>query len=384
MRIKIFSIALLLGCLRSLSAQDIYLPVSSTSEAAKSQYFKALQAGEQVNIPGFFDGMKAAVKTDPNFFMAYVNLAFAETAFGQYEKAAAFIKPALAIDPAGFNECEKIHRKALQAWDKDPKADPAKYMEALTAAYPNTAEAHDLAGRSAKWLSKDPKASVKHFLRLLELRPNYGGGYNSLGYSYLELGEMDKAKAAFEKYIALAPKEANAYDSMADYFMTNKEYAKSVEYFDKAAAMGMSSALERADQARAAMKGNVAVVDGLYLAFVKGDVPAVLAVMDAGIVWNEAEGFPYADKNPYIGPDAVLNGVFARIGAEWEYFNLTDIQLHDMSGNQVLATLRYQAKHKTNGKTIDSQTAHLWTLRDGKIIGFQQFTDTKQAAEAVK
>ena len=384
MRNLIFSLALLLGNLTFLSAQDIYLPVSSKSETAKTEYFKALQAAESINIPAFFDGMKAAVKTDPNFFMAYVNLAFAETAFGQYEKAAAYIKPALSIDPAGFNENERIHRKALQAWDKDPKADPAEYMEALTAAYPNTAEAFDLAGRSAKWLSKDPQAALKHLLRLVELRPDFGGGYNSLGYTYMELGEMDKAKAAFEKYIALAPAEPNAYDSMADYFMAKKEYAKSVEYYDKAAAMGMGSAMERADQARAAMKGNVAVVDGLYQAFAKGDVPAVLAVMDANIVWNEAENFPYADKNPYIGPEAVLNGVFARIGAEWEYFNLTDIQLHDMSGNMVLATLRYQAKHKTTRKVIDSQTAHLWTLRDGKIVAFQQFTDTKQAAEAVK
>ena len=129
---------------------------------------------------------------------------------------------------------------------------------------------------------------------------------------------------------------------------------------------------------------NVAVIDGLYQAFAKGDIPAALEPMDAGIVWNEAESFPYADKNPYVGPEAVLNGVFARIGAEWEYWNLTDIELHDVSGNKVLATLRYDAKHKATGKTIDSQTAHLWTLRDGKIIAFQQYTDTKQAADAVR
>ena len=132
------------------------------------------------------------------------------------------------------------------------------------------------------------------------------------------------------------------------------------------------------------LSGNVAVVDGLYQGFSKGDVPAVLALMDAGIVWNEAEGFPYADQNPYIGPDAVLNGVFARIGAEWEYFNLTDIQLQEMSNNQVLATLRYDAKHKETGKKIDSQTAHVWTLKDGKIVAFQQYTDTWQATEAVR
>ncbi|HMO40474.1 MAG TPA: nuclear transport factor 2 family protein [Saprospiraceae bacterium] len=133
-----------------------------------------------------------------------------------------------------------------------------------------------------------------------------------------------------------------------------------------------------------ASSDNVAVVDGLYQAFAKGDVPAVLAVMDANIVWNEAESFPYADRNPYIGPDAVLNGVFARIGEEWAYWNLTDIQLHEMSDNMVLATLRYKAKHKKTGKVIDSQTAHLWTLKDNRITAFQQFTDTKQAAEAVK
>ncbi len=130
--------------------------------------------------------------------------------------------------------------------------------------------------------------------------------------------------------------------------------------------------------------GNVSVVDGLYQAFVKGDVPGVLGAMDANIVWNEAENFPYADRNPYKGPEAVLNGVFARIGAEWEYWKLTNIQLHEMLNNKVLATLRYEAKHKKTGKVINSQTAHLWTLKDGKIVGFQQFTDTKQAAAAVK
>ncbi|GJM32843.1 MAG: ketosteroid isomerase [Saprospiraceae bacterium] len=101
------------------------------------------------------------------------------------------------------------------------------------------------------------------------------------------------------------------------------------------------------------------------------------------IAWNEAEGFPYADQNPYKGPNAVLNGVFARIGTEWEYWNLTDIQLHEMSGNMVLSTLRYQAKHKASGKVIDSQTAHLFTLKEGKIVAFQQYMDTKQAAEAI-
>ncbi|MCB0472882.1 MAG: hypothetical protein KDC56_07465, partial [Flavobacteriaceae bacterium] len=100
--------------------------------------------------------------------------------------------------------------------------------------------------------------------------------------------------------------------------------------------------------------------------------------------WNEAESNVYADGNPYIGPDAVLKGVFERIGKDYESFMLDSIQLHDMSNNQVLATLRYKAKLKKNGASYNAQVAHLWTLEDGKVIGFQQFVDTKKLADALK
>ena len=103
---------------------------------------------------------------------------------------------------------------------------------------------------------------------------------------------------------------------------------------------------------------NMQVIDKLYKSFASGDMPSVLAAMDSKIQWNEAEGNKYASGNPYIGPDAVLNGVFIPIGGDHEYFNLTDIDLHEMSNNQVFATLRYNAKLK-NGKAYDAQVAHL-------------------------
>ncbi len=127
---------------------------------------------------------------------------------------------------------------------------------------------------------------------------------------------------------------------------------------------------------------NIGIVDAAYKAFGTGDIPAVLAVLDEKVEWNEAEGNAYADGNPYIGPDAVLNGIFKRIGDDHEYFKLTDIQLHDMSNNQVLATLRYDAKVKKTGKPYNTQAAHLWTFNNGKVVAFQQYVDTKQLATA--
>ncbi|WP_162183637.1 ester cyclase [Wocania ichthyoenteri] len=129
---------------------------------------------------------------------------------------------------------------------------------------------------------------------------------------------------------------------------------------------------------------NVSIIEKLYNDFKTGDIPAVGAVMDTKIVWNEAENFPFADGNPYIGFDAIRKGVFARIGSDWEYWNLTDINLNEMANNKVLATGRYQAKYKKNGAVINLQMAHLWTLKDGKIISFQQYADTKGIVDVMK
>lgn len=127
---------------------------------------------------------------------------------------------------------------------------------------------------------------------------------------------------------------------------------------------------------------NVEIVQGMYDAFAAGDVPAVLEKLSPEIVWNEAESNSLADGNPYIGPDAVLQGVFARIGGEWETFNLTDQNLYAVGEDMVLATGRYQGTHAMTGKTINAQHVHLWWFEDGMATRFQQYVDTKQLAEA--
>jgi ketosteroid isomerase-like protein len=124
-------------------------------------------------------------------------------------------------------------------------------------------------------------------------------------------------------------------------------------------------------------------VKKLYDAFSEGDVPTVLAGLTTDINWNEAENFIYADGNPYIGHDAVVNGVFGRIGAEWESFNLIDKAFMNTEDGKVLVTGRYQGKYKASGKLLDAQFAHLWTMKDTLAASFQQYTDTKQAAEVV-
>jgi ketosteroid isomerase-like protein len=98
---------------------------------------------------------------------------------------------------------------------------------------------------------------------------------------------------------------------------------------------------------------NVEIVKGIYQAFATGDVPAVLGAMSPAIEWNEAENFPYSDGNPYRGPDAVLAGVFARIGGEWDGFAVVPSEFLDC-GDTVVMTGRYTGSYKSTGRAINA------------------------------
>jgi ketosteroid isomerase-like protein len=126
---------------------------------------------------------------------------------------------------------------------------------------------------------------------------------------------------------------------------------------------------------------NVAIIRNIYKAFAAGDVAAVLGAMSPDLIWREAENFPYADRNPYHGPEAVAAGVFARCVGEWNGFA---VQMNDLidGGDRVVALGRYSGAHKATGRQMNPQAVHVWTLKDGKVIGFQQYIDTLDVARA--
>jgi ketosteroid isomerase-like protein len=39
---------------------------------------------------------------------------------------------------------------------------------------------------------------------------------------------------------------------------------------------------------------------------------------------------------------------------------------------------RYTATNSVTGKALDAQFVHVWTVEDGKVTQFQQYTDTAQ------
>jgi uncharacterized protein len=118
---------------------------------------------------------------------------------------------------------------------------------------------------------------------------------------------------------------------------------------------------------------NLNAVQNVYDAFAKGDIPAVLGFLSADIDWTEAEGFPYGGT--YHGPEAVLNGVFMRLGTEWEGFAAVPDEFID-AGDAVVALGKYSGKYKATGKSFQANFAHVWKIQNGKAIRFVQYVDT--------
>ena len=126
----------------------------------------------------------------------------------------------------------------------------------------------------------------------------------------------------------------------------------------------------------------VEIIRRMYDSFEKGDVPAVLGQMDQQIEWKEADNFIYADGNPYVGPQAVLEGVFMRFGSEWEGFAVIPEEWLD-AGNHVVVLGTYTGTHKETSREVRAQFAHVWGVKGDRVVRFQQYTDTKQFADAI-
>ena len=89
--------------------------------------------------------------------------------------------------------------------------------------------------------------------------------------------------------------------------------------------------------------------------------------------WTEAQGFPYAGT--YTGFTDIEKNVFYRLGTEWVDYKFT-VEDYVASGDKVVAYGTYSGTHKASQKSFTARVAHLWQLKDDKIIRFEQFVDS--------
>ena len=118
-------------------------------------------------------------------------------------------------------------------------------------------------------------------------------------------------------------------------------------------------------------------IKAAYAAFGRNDPSMLFAAMDSAISWNQAEGSPLADRSPYIGPQAVGEGVFGRLLAAIDNFTAVPSTFID-GGDHVVVLGRYGGTMKSGGVKLDCPFCHVYRFDGDKAVMFQQYTDTAQ------
>jgi len=122
----------------------------------------------------------------------------------------------------------------------------------------------------------------------------------------------------------------------------------------------------------------VGLIQQIYQAFGRGDIAAVLALIDpqGDLTFEGPKSIPWAGH--WQGREGWAK-FFQTLGESAEEIAL-QMEPFAAQGDHVVMIGRYQARVKRTGARIDTPLAHLWTLRNGLVVKCQELTNT--AAEA--
>ena len=126
----------------------------------------------------------------------------------------------------------------------------------------------------------------------------------------------------------------------------------------------------------------VEVVKNAYAAFQRGDIQGVLALVDDNVDWHAIKGAEGAA--PHAGARkgrAQVADFFVQLGASTE-FTRFEPREYIADGDQVVAIGDYAATVKTTGRSIVSDWAMVFTVRDGRIVRFREWSDSAQLVRA--
>ena len=125
------------------------------------------------------------------------------------------------------------------------------------------------------------------------------------------------------------------------------------------------------------------VVQEVYGAFGRGDIPSLLGMLSDDVVWAvEGRAADYPTFGTRRGPNGALS-FFQALGATEEITTFEPQTFHP-SGDTVLVQGRIALMLKSNGRALDYDWAHVFTVRDGKVAEFREFYDTAQVVEAYR
>jgi hypothetical protein len=127
------------------------------------------------------------------------------------------------------------------------------------------------------------------------------------------------------------------------------------------------------------------IVQTMYAAFGRGDIPGILAHLDSNIDWrlNADASAPGAKAVPVLRPFRGTNDVqefFAILARELEFHAFEPVAFYT-GGSEVVARVKMEWTVRKTGRRAREESMHLFTFNEkGRVTRFLEFTDTLLAA----
>jgi steroid delta-isomerase-like uncharacterized protein len=130
-------------------------------------------------------------------------------------------------------------------------------------------------------------------------------------------------------------------------------------------------------------EANIALVQNIYAAFGRGDIPAVMAMCAPDIDWDSIG--PRKDF-PLFGPRRGIAEVerFFRALPEVHQFSEFSPDEFLAGGDTVVALGHYAFTINRNGRKVATDWAMRFTIHDGKVVKFREHTDSAKIVAAYR
>ena len=131
------------------------------------------------------------------------------------------------------------------------------------------------------------------------------------------------------------------------------------------------------------MSANILLAQSLYAAFGRGEIETIVNACAPAVRWQvKGRNKDYPTIGVWNGPKGV-GEFFDLVAKTQEPVVFTPNEFH-AAGDTILVLGNYRWTVRKTGKSVDAGFAHVFTLKDGKVIAFREFTDTAQFAEAFR
>ncbi len=125
---------------------------------------------------------------------------------------------------------------------------------------------------------------------------------------------------------------------------------------------------------------NLKIVEDAYDAFKRGDIQSLLSKMTDDVLWEIPGPSNIAVAGKRHGRDQVAE-FFQTLGQEQEVQEFAP-QEFISKNDKVIVLGRFRWLVKRTSRILESDWVHVFTLRDGKVASFQEYSDSARLAEA--